>query len=220
MSGPEIPELYVGVLNYISPDAWLTAGGTLIGAFLGASLAGSFAVYAVKRQLEYDFDNRRQEELAKALKISMGFLSKHGTYNSFLKMNLERLSALEEKVSIENIAVFDIFMKDAEIYCNELLSIPLKDIPYENYQKYLMVSKMVEWCKVTIYNISETLKITNEKSFIIKYILTLENNLEELEKLYNDLKKVESEQITELKNLKSTNKKIKNVKTGNKEIKN
>lgn len=156
-------------MNYISPDAWLTAGGTLIGAFLGASLAGSFAVYAVKRQLEYDIDNRRREELAKALKISMGFLAKYGTYNSFLKMNLERLFASEEKVSIENIKEFDIFKKDAEIYCNDLISMPLKDIPYENYQRYLMVSKKVEWCKVTIYNISETLKITNEKSLITKY---------------------------------------------------
>ncbi|RLJ89913.1 hypothetical protein [Planococcus citreus] len=191
----------------ISPDAWLTSMGTLIGAFLGAALAGGFAVYVVKKQLQYDSNNKRQEDLAKILKTSVVFLAKHGTYNDFLKKNLERLQASSEKVSQEDIVEFTIFKKDAELDSKELISLPIENMSFESYKKYVVVTKLIQITNVNLFNIVETLKINNEKSGIGKYISTLEKTLVRLEKEYEDLKEVQLEEMAEYKKLKTLTKK-------------
>lgn|GEM_PF-5609336 len=193
----------------ISPDAWLSSIGTLIGAFLGAALAGVFAVYAVKKQLQHDSDNRRQEELSKILKTSVAFLAKHGTYNDFLRKNLERLSSSAEKISQEDIIEFSIFKKDAGIYSKDLISMSIENMSYESYKKYLIVNRLIQSTEATLFYIDETLKRTNEKAEIIKYISSLEKVLAELEKDYKELKKIESEEIAEYEKLKNLTKKNK-----------
>lgn len=199
-------QIQFGFQEIIDLKTILTVLGTVFGAYFGAKTAGQYATRAVEKQIQYDRDNRKQETLAKNLKVHVSFLAKLGTYNEFLKKNLERLSESQEEVSDEDVIEFNIFKKDAKISFNELISIPLDDIPYEYYRTFLAATKIVEASDVNLFYISETLKITNEKAEISRYISKLQLLLARLENYYKELRQIESEQVAEFEKLKYSHK--------------
>ena len=188
--------------GFIDVKTILGVGGTVFGAYFGAKTAGKYATRSVEKQIQYDRNNRRQETLTKNLKINVSFLSKLGTYNEFLKNNLDRLWESQEEVSDQDVFEFNVFKKNSEISFKELISIPLDDIPYEYYRIYLAVTKIVEASDVKLSYIGETLKITNEKAKILRYVSSLRTLLVKLENHYKELRQIESEQEAEFEKLK------------------
>lgn len=70
MSDNEIVETCVGFWNCVSPDAWVSSTGTLLGAFLGALLAGLISLKISKRNIEIDERREKVNELEKFLKFN------------------------------------------------------------------------------------------------------------------------------------------------------
>ena len=141
-----------GFWECISPDAWLTGTGTLLGAFMGALLAGTFAVLAVKHQLEYDRTTRKYEEIESILKVSSIAKSKLDAFTiiaGVFETQLEKYK--DEKISIEkmlsNIMSFNVGVETAS---QELQLLNYNVLPYEKHLEFINAVTTMKTIKETL----------------------------------------------------------------------
>ncbi|WP_163528624.1 hypothetical protein [Halobacillus ihumii] len=78
-----------GFWTCISPDAWITSGGTLIGAFLGALIAGLITLRANKKMIEWQEKLRTKDKDDYFKIISQQFIDQFELIDSKVQMVIE-----------------------------------------------------------------------------------------------------------------------------------
>lgn len=193
---------------------------TLLGAGLGAFLAGKYAVNAVSNQLNYDKNNKRIDILDNSLKISERFSTLlRLTLKHINEFENEFLSGKKEKAyTNQKDLIYEIENLHSYIQRNhkEMSELPIHDLPYMNYMLYrgllYDIKSMNELCKIIlsinkISNINEvTEKILEEelKEYYLKFIEQKNILQETSDEIYKQhiISKIEHDKIEEkIKNL-------------------
>ena len=76
--------LVISFLSQISGDAWITAIGTLLGAFIGASLAGYITIRTLKKQLNHE--KFKEERIKSERNNKLNILLKRFTDETIIKL--------------------------------------------------------------------------------------------------------------------------------------
>lgn len=120
------------ILEFLLPGLF-----TLLGAYIGANLAGKHAVNSVKKQLEYDKINKRIDTLDDYLKISDNFSVVLNVLSELIQELHERKFFDEEKSSKENditTEILNTLIHDIKLHIDELSRLPIESIPYDYYR--------------------------------------------------------------------------------------
>ncbi|UOQ91984.1 hypothetical protein MUO14_15930 [Halobacillus shinanisalinarum] len=88
-----------GFWSCISPDAWVTSGGTLVGAFLGAFIAGMITLTANKKMISGQEKLRKRDKDDYFRIIAQQFIDQFELVDSMIQMVIE--TGFEEKSTKE-----------------------------------------------------------------------------------------------------------------------
>lgn len=120
---------------------------TLAGALVGTSVAGLITVSVFKRQIGYDRDTRKIEELQKYLKLN-------SLFESHLKANVEQLSLLQIAIANDDnkVGTFTESTKRKSQHVFELIEDTILnserfkfiDLPYEIYYEYIGATELLK----------------------------------------------------------------------------
>lgn len=192
---PEIAEVCVGFWSCISPDAWLTAFGTLFGAFLGAFLAGRFTLMSVQKQLKNNDLLRRKQEILSHLKVSTDIIVIARVVRSQCN---ELLEYLESNMVLDD--HFDKYSFNLAKNCasgldkegERIKMINYHLVPYESYNGYSAARETVLSLRLVVHRIYDDLlnnirinQMESSKNFkaLKKYLSDLDTILQILEKV-------------------------------------
>lgn len=159
----------------------------LVGSLAGTLIAGLITIKVMKKQIEYDQDTRKIEELEKFLKINAIFESHLNLvqyhldeFNKLINEDDNMHGVFQEKTKIKSDQVKQIIDETL----NELKNIKLMEVPFEIYHEYIAIIDLLKIIK--LFNIFETVKLDNYKTDWI-YMNSDYNNFESS---MNRLKKV------------------------------
>lgn len=181
---PWFVSLNINWIEIILPGAF-----TLLGAGLGAFLAGKYAVNVVTSQLNYDKNNKRIDIIDNDLKIGNEFTIKLSLLISDIERNQIIFLKKESTEISENLDKHINSIKELNSYTKEIhdnLSVlQINSIPFEDYRRYRSALVSVNTLNI-ILNRMET--IYKHKKLILKDSKKYDN-----EKIKNIDKKIESD---------------------------
>ena len=204
----EISEACVGFWNCISPDAWLTASGTLIGAFLGAFLAGRYTLTSVQKQLRNNDLQKRKQEILSHLKVSADILAITKALSSrcnelldYLKANI----ALEPDFDFHARALAENCAMDLDKAGKQLKMVDYHLVPYESYNGYLAAREIVFLLGPVVDRISLEIRgrIGTDQMDSTIHFKTFEEYLTKLDFILEKLDKANSDEEKEYELIKS-----------------
>lgn len=197
MNGVETIDACVGFWKCLNPDAWLTSFGTLIGAFLGAFLAGSFTLAATKKQLKYSSQVEEKKEITAFLKMSGEFISRFSAISTLTERNNNRLDHKEALEGINRnltVGYFKDLHTSVTIVDTEINSLNYHSAPYEYFPTYVIARENLKILKIDLeflipiletFNEKESIKSSNEYKLYFENASKLNELLEALRSHHN-----------------------------------
>lgn len=189
-----ISEACSGFWSCLSPDAWLTAIGTLVGAFLGAALAGGAAIYVLRKQLSYDQYNRNKLEIGSILRESGSFSQYLIGYLTICKNFEKEISESDEVITNSTLYKIMGFHNTTENIIEDLNSVDLRVIPYEKHKMYSDVIKRIMASNIAVGMMLSTLNIKREKSKILDSFAKVQENRKALDEVCKEIKEFTDKQ--------------------------
>lgn len=178
----------IGFWNCISPDAWLTGAGTLLGAFTGALLAGLITYKVMRRQIDHDKLKERRREISDHLKINTHF---RAHVSAVIELSKKMNDFISEGDFINpdwcNTAIKR-FKLDADSFkstYDQLQQLDERLLTFEFFRNYL-------GCKITIINMHHSLELAamyleDENSSYLIYVEDFRRDSSELERIFNPI---------------------------------
>lgn len=180
---------------------------TLLGAAIGAFLAGLYAVKAVEKHLNYDQNTRRVEEIEsylKAVESYLSYIKPSLRYYCSFKKSLKEDSDNETPLNVNTVEVFRRSKDEFNIAYEEVKKIDLATIPYNYFDEHLKSKVIVCSIKKRFEELSKELDDDLTKaSFILKAgsYYSLNSDIDDLSPLYNKMighQKKAREELTDL----------------------
>lgn len=203
----EIAGACIGFWNCVSPDAWLTSVGTLIGAFLGAFLAGRFTLISVQKQLRNNDLQKRKQEISSHLKVSADILAITKSSKRLCNELLEDIKSditYDEHFQSTTLKRAMICANDLDKACEQLKMIDYHLVPYESYNGYSAARETVFILSSSVRRVSDALvaRINTDQMHSLKHFEVFEKYLPQLNFILEVLEKTNSDEEKEYDEIK------------------